>query len=111
MARIAYVKIVNSCIYLITCFLYIESMALIGEGKYNLNGLKEIDVKDAYLSLDQNVIRCQNHESLHSCTTKNYITTLLNRCGCLPFNLRTSKKVKSYSVEIMIYVHKHRMNT
>ena len=33
-----------------------------GEGEYNLNVLKEIQVTDSYLELDQNTRGCQNKE-------------------------------------------------
>ena len=47
---------------------------------------------DSYLGLDQNIRGCQNEEPLHSCTTKVYFDTVLEQCGCLPLNMRTSQK-------------------
>ena len=44
-------------------------MQLVGEGEYNLDSLKEIDVTDHYLGLDENVKMCQHNEALHNCTT------------------------------------------
>ena len=64
-----------------------------GEGKYNLNALKEIDVTESYLGLDQDVRGCQNKESFHNCTTRKYIDTLRDKCGCIPLNIRLSDMV------------------
>ena len=67
---------------------------MIGEGEYNLNALKEIKVTESYLVMDQEVRKCQNEESYHNCTTKQYINTHLNKCGCLPFSMGTITKVR-----------------
>ena len=66
---------------------------LIGEGEYNLNDLKEIEITDSYLGLDREVRECQNVEPLYNCTTREYVDTLLRECGCLPFNMIISNKV------------------
>ena len=68
-------------------------MKFTGEGEYNLNALKEIEVTDSFLGLDQDVRECQNEEPFYNCTTRHYIDSLLRDCGCLPFNLRLSEKV------------------
>ena len=70
-------------------------MTLIGEGEYNLNVLNEIAVTESYLGLDSNVINCQNEESQQNCTTRQFIDNLLLQCGCLPFSIRQSDKVKT----------------
>ena len=70
-----------------------EPSILKGEGIYNLNVLQEIEVTDEYLGLDQKVRGCQNKESHDNCTTSHYIDTILEQCGCLPFNIRLSEKV------------------
>ena len=66
---------------------------MIGEGKYNLNALKEIKVTDSYLGLDKNVKGCQNEESLEECTTRQHMDTYLQQCGCLPIAIGISKEV------------------
>ena len=66
----------------------LEPVKFIGEGEYNLNVLKEIEVTDSYLGLEQEVRGCQNKESLHDCTTKHYIDDLKKHCGCIPFSIR-----------------------
>ena len=63
------------------------------EGEYNLNVMKEVKVTDSFLGLDQVVRGCQNQESLHDCSTRNHIDTYLDKCGCLPFNMKFSHKV------------------
>ena len=73
-------------------------MKFIGEGQYNLDTLKVIEVTESYLGLDQDVSGCQNMESYHSCTTRKYIDSLLNQCGCLPINLKLSDKEASSMV-------------
>ena len=70
----------------------LEPVLLRGEGKYNLNAVNEIKVTESYLGLEQNIIGCQNEESLVSCTTRKHIDTFLQQCGCLPFNLWTNKE-------------------
>ena len=64
---------------------------LIGEGEYNLNVLKEIEVTDSYLGLDQDVKECQNEEPFQNCTTRHYIDTIFGNCGCLPVNIMSGK--------------------
>ena len=63
-------------------------MIIIGEGEYNLNDLKQIEVTESFLGLPKAAQGCQNDETLHSCTTKHYKDTLLDMCGCLPFSIQ-----------------------
>ena len=70
-----------------------EPVKLVGEGEYNLNVLKEIQVTESYLGLDQDIRNCQNEESLFKCGTREYIETFLAECRCLPFNIRQTDKV------------------
>ena len=74
-------------------YVCVEPVELSGEGEYNLNVLKEIEVTPYFLGLDQTTRFCQNEEMFESCTTRQYIDTLLEQCGCLPFNIRMSDKV------------------
>ena len=74
----------------------IEPVKLIGEGEYIINVLKEIEVTDSYLGLDLDFRKCQNKEPYYNCTTRTYIDTILSECGCLPFNIRISNKVKDF---------------
>ena len=51
-----------------------EPVRLIGEGNYNLNVLKEIDVTDSYLGLDQEVrVKMRNHRTT---VEQGYVGTL-----------------------------------
>ena len=65
---------------------------LIGEGKYNLNAIKEIKVTESFLGLDKDDRSCQNHEYLEDCTTNQFISSYLHQGGCIPFNLRSLMK-------------------
>ena len=59
-----------------------------------MNALKEIEVKDSFLTLDESTIRCQE-QTFSECTTAHYIKALVETCGCLPFQLKqTDEKVK-----------------
>ena len=72
-----------------------EPLKLVGEGKYNLNAVKEIKVTDSYLGLDMKDKGCQNEEPQGECITKHFISTLLNDCGCLPLKLTGHQNVRS----------------
>ena len=73
---------------------FLESVVLVGEGEYNLNVVKEIEVTDSYMGLDQDVRGCQIKEPYDDCTTKIYMDTTIGKCGCLPFNIRKSNQVR-----------------
>ena len=70
----------------------LESVVLVGEGEYNLNVVKEIEVTESYMGLDQDVRGCQNKEPYDDCTTKIYMDTIIEKCGCLPSNIRISNQ-------------------
>ena len=74
-------------------YLFVEPVQLEGNGEYNLNVLKEMEVTDAFLGLDENARQCQNEEPF-VCTTKQYVDTFLGECGCTPLNMRLSDKVE-----------------
>ena len=67
--------------------MYVEPVKLIGEGKYNLNDIKEIEVTDSYLSLKNGVKGCQTEEEMNDCTTRQFMNNFLKKCGCLPFSI------------------------
>ena len=77
----------STCDFHFKYFEIIEPVELQGEGRYNLNDMKEIIVTDSYLELDQTVRACQNKESLHSCSTRLHTAAFLAQCGCVPFNM------------------------
>ena len=70
------------------------AVELSGEGKYNLNAIKEIKVTDSFLGLDMEDKGCQNEEPIEECTTRQYIDTVLHQCGCLPLKLTVTQKVE-----------------
>ena len=70
-----------------------ESVMLIGEGEYNINNVKQLRVTKSFLGLDEENRVCQNKESIHNCTTRKHLDTILESCGCLPVNIWFSEKV------------------
>ena len=87
-----------------------EPVKLTGEGNYNLNVLKEIDVTDSHLGLDQDIRGCQNEEPQDHCRTRVHRDTLLKQCGCLPFNMRLSDNVWTliFTKTVLIYLSSFR---
>ena len=66
-----------------------------GEGKYNIDALKEIKVTESYLGMDIKSRGCQNEEPQEECKTRHLTETFLQQCGCLPLRIATSKNVGS----------------
>ena len=65
-------------------------MALTGEGEYNLNILKEIEVTDSFYDLDNGVKKCQSYHdkgTFDNCTTRYFWEKMRLNCGCLPFSI------------------------
>ena len=79
-----------------------EPVKLIGEGKYNLNALKEIEVTDSYLGLSQEERGCQYSEHLDSCKTRKYIDNLMDNCGCIPLNIQLPDMVNSLHENVFL---------
>ena len=80
-------------------------MKFIGDGEYNVNVVKEVEVTESYLGLDQKVRGCQKAESFHNCTTKHYFDSLLEKCACLPFKIRLSDKVFKTFILNQFYIY------
>ena len=62
-------------------------MTLSGEGEYNLNSLKEIEVTDSFYELDKEVRKCQSYKSngtYEICTSRYYEEQMMLNCGCSP---------------------------
>ena len=70
---------------------FVEPVKLIGEGKYNLNNLKEITVTKAYLKSNNKLTKCQNEKEMMNCKTKAYIDTFRKACDCLPLSIWSRK--------------------
>ena len=64
-----------------------------GEGQYNLNTLKEIEVTESFLQLDQHQRGCQTLESYENCTTREHLNIIRKECGCLPYSLGLNDQV------------------
>ena len=78
--------------------MYAEPVILYGEGQYNLNVLKEIKVTDSYLGFKEDFRECQDEEYIHNCTTRHYIKTFLDHCGCLPKSIR-------HFIEVTLFIY------
>ena len=74
---------------------FLEPLKLYGEGDYNLNVVKEVKVTESFLTLDADVKGCNMEMTFENCTTKIYIETVSQKCGCLPFNIYLSDKVQT----------------
>ena len=85
-------------------YLLSEPVYLVGEGEYNLNALTEIKSTESYLGLDEDVRECQIDEPQDNCTTRQYVESLMQQCGCLPFNIRLSIEEILFSFRININV-------
>ena len=70
-----------------------EPLKLSLEKKYYLNVMKEIMVTNSFLTLDKNTRGCQE-ESFDDCITRKYMATLIHKCQCLPFTMKTIQQVK-----------------
>ena len=69
--------------------LFSDPVTLSGEGQYNLNSLKKIEVTQSFLGLDRDDRNCQNVESFDNCTTSFYIDNIITKCKCLPLSINT----------------------
>ena len=58
-----------------------------GEGRYDLTDIKEIQVTESFLALEEKTKKCQTGQSHSDCLTEQYRAALLASCGCAPANL------------------------
>ena len=70
-----------------------EPVTLHGEGKFNLNVVKYIQVTDAFLGMDKDKKECQNEEYLDSCLTRLHMDAIIRECKCVPFSIGKPMKV------------------
>ena len=77
----------------IQIFQILDPVGLLGEGRFNLLSLKEINATDSFMGLHRDTRNCQNIETYDDCKTRLYIEKLRQECGCLPLSLRLSDKV------------------
>ena len=71
----------------------LDPVTLTGEGQYNFNSIKQIDVTESFLGIDQEITKCQNMEPYEDCTTRHYLSEVKNKCGCLPYAISQMDKV------------------
>ena len=76
---------------------FVDPVQLTGEGEYNLNSIKEEEVTESFLGIDQAVRGCQNQEHYDDCTTRQYIEHMRENCGCLPLSMALFDQVISFS--------------
>ena len=84
-----------------------------GEGEYNLNIIKEEEVTEPFLGIDQAVRGCQNEEHYDECTTRHYIKNMREKCGCLPLSIALTDQVSAlffkligiWTCDTLRYVH------
>ena len=79
---------------------FLDPVTLTGEGQYNFNSIKQIDVTETFLGIDQEITKCQNIEPYEECTTRCYLTEVKKKCGCLPYAISQMDKVHFDNLEI-----------
>ena len=71
-----------------------ESLSLSGEGNYAITDVKEIDVTEAFLGMDEETKLCQSEETPEDCWMKNHFKEGIVKCKCTPYGLRNYSKVE-----------------
>ena len=66
---------------------YLDPVTLSGEGEFDLNIIKQVDVTDSFMGLPQEERNCQNKENFLDCTTRHHLENVLANCGCLPMSI------------------------
>ena len=75
-------------------------MTLPGEGQYNLNILKQIDVTESFMGLPQKDRECDDLESFDHCTKRHYRQSMIENCGCLPLAIWTDQVCYKFEFDI-----------
>ena len=73
--------------------LFLDPVTLAGEGEYDLNILKEIEVTDSFYDLDDEERKCQSYkgnDTYDSCTSRFFMEQMRLKCRCLPFAIMNS---------------------
>ena len=78
-----------------------DSLKLEVGKEYNLNNVKEIIPTDDFLTLNRKIIRCQIEESSNECKTRQYINTMIDQCGCLPFSIGNINQVPKNLISLV----------
>ena len=59
-----------------------------------MNVIKEVQVTDSFLGLDQSDRKCQDDEPYEDCVAESFIKAIAHKCNCLPFNLISEVNMK-----------------
>ena len=77
-----------------------EPLRLYGEGDYALANVKQMDGTEGFLSLADEVKKCQNQESILECEANAYLDRGRTKCDCVPYHLMSfSTKVVAASLK------------
>ena len=76
-----------------------EPLRLYGDGDYVLANVKQMDGTEGFLSLADEVKKCQNKESILECEANAYLDRGRTKCDCVPYHLMSfSTKVVAASL-------------
>ena len=64
-------------------------IVLFGEGNYALTDIKQIKVTEDFLSLGEEMTKCQDVEEYNHCLTRIYGHKMIDICGCSPLSLKS----------------------
>lgn len=81
------------------CFSHncLDPVTLSGEGEFDLNIIREVEVTDSYMGLPLEDRDCQDEEDIVDCKTRHHQENVLDNCGCLPISIGSAiKNVKTY---------------
>ena len=84
--------------WLIIDYKFQDPLRLYGEGDYALANVKEMDGTEGFLSLADEVKKCQNKESVLECEANAYLASGRTKCDCVPHHLMSfSMTVRDHS--------------
>ena len=75
-------------LHIFTHYYLPEPLRLYGGGDYELTNVKEINVTEEFLELEEDVKKCQDKEPVVDCEAREYLESGRNQCGCVPYHLR-----------------------
>ena len=76
-----------------------EPLRLYGGGEYELTIVKENNVTDEFLELEEDVRECQDKEPVVDCAATEYLESGRKECECVPYHLRNySRNVRQYAL-------------
>ena len=65
----------------------IEPIKLLLEFDHNFTTIEELQAKDSFFTLGEEIRKCQE-EPKNDCETRKYMDDLMNKCQCLPVQLK-----------------------